>query len=249
MQSRVEGTHVVPGGVVLGARLDAVGQEAEDGPDPQQDREAPEELAAELDPLGGGGRRRECIRPVPGQDLLGFAVGQTLGAQDSHRTFPEQPWHPSTPRAPRTRPSPAHTQARAPARSPCCTSGRPPPPTSCALSEERGFEGRHVSVGPRAGVGPVWDPVQCQGQAYHGHLLLEVLHVPALLGGLALLGRALVIFLVLRGGDTIAVRATRLRARRGYGGTCPPSLSPLPCVSQPVSLGGIPSGSGCLSNL
>lgn len=74
-----------------------------------------------------------------------------------------------------------------------------------------------------------------EGETYHGHLLLEVLQVPAVLGGLALLRRALVIFLVLRGGDTIAVRATRLRARRGYEGTGPPSRSPLPCVSACVS--------------
>lgn len=80
-----------------------------------------------------------------------------------------------------------------------------------------------------------------EGGAYHGHLLLEVVHVPALLG-LALLGRALVIFLVLRGGDTIAVRATRLRARRDYRGT--PALrahSP-----RPASLRGFPCGPGCL---
>ena len=75
----VEGTHVVARRVVLCARLDAVGQEAEDGPDPQQDREAPEELAAELDPLRGGRRRCERIGPISGKDLLGFAVGQTLG--------------------------------------------------------------------------------------------------------------------------------------------------------------------------
>lgn len=79
MQCSVESTHVVPRRIVLGARLDAVGQEAEDGPDPQEDGEAPEELAAELHPLWGGGRRRERVRPVPGQDLLGFAVGETLG--------------------------------------------------------------------------------------------------------------------------------------------------------------------------
>ena len=76
----VEGTHVVVARrVVLCARLDAVGQEAEDGPNPQQDREAPEELAAELDPLRGGRRRCERIGPISGKDLLGFAVGQTLG--------------------------------------------------------------------------------------------------------------------------------------------------------------------------
>ena len=76
---RVEGTHVVARRVVLCARLDAVGQEAEDGPNPQQDREAPEELAAELDPLRGGRRRCERVGPISGQDLLGFAVGQSLG--------------------------------------------------------------------------------------------------------------------------------------------------------------------------
>lgn len=78
-RGRVEGTHVVARRVILCARLDAVGQEAEDGPDPQQDREAPEELAAELDPLRGGRRRCERVGPISGQDLLGFAVGQTLG--------------------------------------------------------------------------------------------------------------------------------------------------------------------------
>lgn len=75
---RVKGTHVVARGIVLSACLDAIGQEAQDGANPQQDREAPEELAAELDPLGGGRRWCECVRPVAGQDLLGFAVGQTL---------------------------------------------------------------------------------------------------------------------------------------------------------------------------
>lgn len=79
MHSRVESTHVVSRGIILSARLDAIGQKAEDGSNPQQDGEAPEELAAELDPLRGGGRWRERVRPIPGQNLLGFAVGQTLG--------------------------------------------------------------------------------------------------------------------------------------------------------------------------
>jgi hypothetical protein len=60
--------------------------------------------------------------------------------------------------------------------------------------------------------------MQDRGDTYHRHFFLEVIQVPALLA-FALLGRALVIFLVLRGGDTIAVRATRLRARRGSRGT------------------------------
>lgn len=78
VQSKVESTHVVPRGIVLSACLDAIGQEAEDGPNPQKDGEAPKELAAELDPLRGGRRWCERVRPVPGQNLLGFAVGQTL---------------------------------------------------------------------------------------------------------------------------------------------------------------------------
>lgn len=90
--------------------------------------------------------------------------------------------------------------------------------------------------------------VGTKGEAYHSHLLLEVIQVPALFGALALLGRALVIFLVLRGGDTIAVRATRLRARRGYKGDTGP-LGPHPacflCTSVPWA--GAGSGSLCVS--
>lgn len=99
----------------------------------------------------------------------------------------------------------------------------------------------------RGGRGLLWEERGAGGGAYHSHLLLEVIQVPALLGALALLGRALVIFLVLRGGDTIAVRATRLRARRDYRGT-PALPSPLsPCL---VSLGrGLALGSQSVSVL
>lgn len=84
------------------------------------------------------------------------------------------------------------------------------------------------------GWGLLW--VGAEGGTYHSHLLFEVIQVPAVFGALALLGRALVIFLVLRGGDTIAVRATRLRARRGYKGT--PALRLRSCVSgQGLALG------------
>lgn len=93
------------------------------------------------------------------------------------------------------------------------------------------------------GEGPAWDPVRRLG-AYHGHLLLEVFQVPAILGGLALLRRTLVIFLVLRDGDTIAVRATRLRARRRCGGTGPPNPPPAPCLSVRVSGRVTPSALG-----
>lgn len=70
--------HIVVGWFVLHGGLDAVGQEAEDGPDPQQDGEAPEELAAELDPLGGCRGRGEGVGSIPGQNVLGPLVGEAL---------------------------------------------------------------------------------------------------------------------------------------------------------------------------
>jgi hypothetical protein len=94
-QARVASTHIVTGGVVLGACLDAIGQETEDSPDPQQDGEAPKELTAELDPLRSRGRRRECIRTIPGQNLLGFAVCQTLGDTALTQNPLQQPCHPN----------------------------------------------------------------------------------------------------------------------------------------------------------
>ena len=79
--------------------------------------------------------------------------------------------------------------------------------------------------------------VGAEGGTHHSHFLLEVIQVPAVFGALALLGRALVIFLVLRGGDTIAVRTTRLRARRGYRGA--PALRLCSCVSGQGLLWGL----------
>lgn len=75
----MDSTHIVTRRVVLSARLDAIGEETEDSPYPQQDREAPKELATEFDPFRCGRWRCECIRPISGQDLLCFAVCQTLG--------------------------------------------------------------------------------------------------------------------------------------------------------------------------
>lgn len=48
-------THIIPSGLVLCGGLDGVGQEAEDGADPQQNGEATKKLATELDPFWGGG--------------------------------------------------------------------------------------------------------------------------------------------------------------------------------------------------
>lgn len=197
--------------------------------------------------------------------------------QDSHRTVPEQPWHPHLHEYPRhpgvLAPSPLPPQAQPHLHAVCVVF-----PADlfhghlvlCLGNESLWGGGESLSGEEQdlraSGPSPAW--ISClggcagtKGGAYHSHLLLEVIQVPAVFGALALLGRALVIFLVLRGGDTIAVRATRLRARRGYkGDTGPPgptlttacfcaglgvsvclpgltctSLS-LPCVSVGVSL-------------
>lgn len=71
-------THIVSGGLILSGGLDGVGQETEDGASPQQDGEATEQLATELDPLGGGGGRREGVGAVTSQVLSGLSIGQTL---------------------------------------------------------------------------------------------------------------------------------------------------------------------------
>lgn len=75
---QVRPTHVVTRGVIFSPCLDAIGQEAEDCPDPQKDGEAPKELSAELDPFWSGGWWCERIRPISCQDLLCFAVCQAL---------------------------------------------------------------------------------------------------------------------------------------------------------------------------
>lgn len=72
------GPHVVIGRLILAGHLDAVGQEAEDDADPQQDGEAAEQLAAELDPLGRGWRRRQGVSPVPRQNFGRLGDGETL---------------------------------------------------------------------------------------------------------------------------------------------------------------------------
>lgn len=71
-------SYVVIGRLVLGGHLDAVGEETEDGADPEQDGEAPKQLLAELDPLGRGGGRGQGVGAVAGQDLQRSLLGQTL---------------------------------------------------------------------------------------------------------------------------------------------------------------------------
>ena len=56
-----------------GAGLDSVGEEAEDGAKPEQQREASEQILAELDPLRGLGWRGQSVGSVPlltGQSLI-----------------------------------------------------------------------------------------------------------------------------------------------------------------------------------
>lgn len=72
-------SHIVIGCLVLCGHLDAVGQEAEDGADPEQDGEAAKQLTAELDPLRGGGGRGQGVWTVPGQNLHSSGIGQALG--------------------------------------------------------------------------------------------------------------------------------------------------------------------------
>ena len=77
-QPDIHSPHIVSGRVFVGGRLDAVGDEAEDGADPEQEGETPEEVAAELDPLRGGLGRRQLVGAVPQQNLLGSLRRQTL---------------------------------------------------------------------------------------------------------------------------------------------------------------------------
>lgn len=71
-------SHIVIGCLVLCGHLDSVGQEAEDGTDPEQDGEAAEQLPAELDPLRGGGGRGQGVGTVPGQNLNSSGIGKAL---------------------------------------------------------------------------------------------------------------------------------------------------------------------------
>lgn len=72
------GAHVVVGRLVLHGHLDAVGQETQDGADPEQDGETAKQLTAELDPLWSGGWRCQGVGSIPGQDLGSSGVSQAL---------------------------------------------------------------------------------------------------------------------------------------------------------------------------
>ena len=69
---------VVHVGMVDGGRLEAVGEEAEDGSDPEEGGEAAEQVLAELDPLRGGLGRGEGVGTVQFEVLRRLLGSQTL---------------------------------------------------------------------------------------------------------------------------------------------------------------------------
>lgn len=74
--------HIVVERVIFCGHLNTVGQEAEDGSDPQQNGEATKKLSAELDPFRRGGGRCECIQAVFGQHLRSSGTGKALRGND-----------------------------------------------------------------------------------------------------------------------------------------------------------------------
>lgn len=72
-------TYVISSRLVLGRSLDGVGQEAEDGADPQQNGETTKQLTTELDPLWGGRGRSQGVQAIPSQVFCRPGIGQTLG--------------------------------------------------------------------------------------------------------------------------------------------------------------------------
>lgn len=71
-------SHIIACRVILRGCLNGVSQEAEDCANPQQDREATEQLAAKLHPLRGCGGRGESIGTIPKQKLCCPGIGQAL---------------------------------------------------------------------------------------------------------------------------------------------------------------------------
>lgn len=74
--------YVISSWFILCSSLDGVGQEAEDGTDPQQNGEAAKQLTTELDPLGGGGGWSQGVGSISGQILCCLRIGQTLSNQN-----------------------------------------------------------------------------------------------------------------------------------------------------------------------
>ncbi len=70
--------HIVFERILAGGDVDTVGDEAENGADPEQHREAAEQILAELHPLGHFLRRTERVRTVPLHDLPRLLISQAL---------------------------------------------------------------------------------------------------------------------------------------------------------------------------
>ena len=60
---------VVLGGVIVRVALDAIGQEAEDGADPEEGGETAKQVAAKFNPLGGSFRWGQLVVSVALQTL------------------------------------------------------------------------------------------------------------------------------------------------------------------------------------
>ena len=76
--------YVVAGWIFGRGRLDRVGDEAEYGADPQQQREAAEQLLAELYPLRSRFRRTQLVGSVASQNCLSTLRRMTL---DTHTQY------------------------------------------------------------------------------------------------------------------------------------------------------------------
>jgi len=77
-------TYIIARRVLGRRRLNGVGEEAEDGADPQQNREATEHLLAELDPLRRCLWRSQLVRTVLRENLVRALNAQALVDSNFH---------------------------------------------------------------------------------------------------------------------------------------------------------------------
>ncbi|GIY14909.1 hypothetical protein CEXT_294151, partial [Caerostris extrusa] len=75
---RWECTHIIVWRLFESGRLDEVGNEAQDGTNPQQEGEPTEQILAELHPLRGLLWGRQGVWAVPREHLLRFVRRQAL---------------------------------------------------------------------------------------------------------------------------------------------------------------------------
>jgi len=79
-------SYIVARRVFRRRRLDRVGNKAQDGTEPQQQRETSEQQLAELDPLRDGLRRTELIESVSVENLTSALYRQALQRQPTPTT-------------------------------------------------------------------------------------------------------------------------------------------------------------------